>query len=64
METFELAEAAQHTRSDHPPAMCFLDISGYTRLTGVVAAGLPPAPTSRTGPPEPADRPGILRARR
>jgi adenylate cyclase len=28
-----LAEAGLHTRSDHPPAMCFLDISGYTRLT-------------------------------
>ncbi len=28
-----LAEAGLHTRSEHPPAMCFLDISGYTRLT-------------------------------
>ena len=28
-----LADAGLHTRSDHPPAMCFLDISGYTRLT-------------------------------
>jgi DNA-binding transcriptional MerR regulator len=28
-----LAEAGLHTRVDHPPAMCFLDISGYTRLT-------------------------------
>jgi adenylate cyclase len=28
-----LAEAGLHSRLDHPPAMCFLDISGYTRLT-------------------------------
>jgi adenylate cyclase len=28
-----LADAGLHTRLDHPPAMCFLDISGYTRLT-------------------------------
>jgi adenylate cyclase len=28
-----LAAAGLHTRSDHPPAMCFLDITGYTRLT-------------------------------
>jgi adenylate cyclase len=28
-----LADAGLHTRADHPPAMCFLDISGYTRLT-------------------------------
>jgi adenylate cyclase len=28
-----LAAAGLHTRVDHPPAMCFLDISGYTRLT-------------------------------
>jgi adenylate cyclase len=28
-----LAEAGLHTRLDHPPAMCFLDITGYTRLT-------------------------------
>jgi adenylate cyclase len=28
-----LADAGLHTRSEHPPAMCFLDISGYTRLT-------------------------------
>ena len=26
-----LADAGLHTRSEHPPAMCFLDISGYTR---------------------------------
>jgi class 3 adenylate cyclase len=28
-----LAGVGLHTRSDHPPAMCFLDIAGYTRLT-------------------------------
>ena len=28
-----LARAGLHHRVDHPPAMCFLDISGYTRLT-------------------------------
>ena len=28
-----LAQPALHTRLEHPPAMCFLDISGYTRLT-------------------------------
>jgi adenylate cyclase len=28
-----LAAAGLHTRLDHPPAMCFLDITGYTRLT-------------------------------
>jgi adenylate cyclase len=28
-----LAAAGLHTRTDRPPAMCFLDISGYTRLT-------------------------------
>jgi adenylate cyclase len=28
-----LAEAGLHSRLDHPPAMCFLDITGYTRLT-------------------------------
>lgn len=28
-----LARAGLHTRVAHPPAMCFLDISGYTRLT-------------------------------
>ena len=28
-----LAEAGLHSRLDHPPAMCFLDIAGYTRLT-------------------------------
>jgi adenylate cyclase len=28
-----LSDAGLHTRVDHPPAMCFLDISGYTRLT-------------------------------
>ena len=28
-----LAEAGLHSRLEHPPAMCFLDISGYTRLT-------------------------------
>ena len=28
-----LAAAGLHTRVDHPPAMCFLDITGYTRLT-------------------------------
>ncbi len=36
-----LAAAGLHTRVDHPPAMCFLDITGYTRLTqeqGDVAA--------------------------
>ena len=28
-----LAEAGLHSRLEHPPAMCFLDITGYTRLT-------------------------------
>lgn len=28
-----LAEAGLHSRLDHPPATCFLDISGFTRLT-------------------------------
>ncbi len=28
-----LAGAGVHSRLDHPPAMCFLDITGYTRLT-------------------------------
>jgi DNA-binding transcriptional MerR regulator len=28
-----LAEAGLHIRLEHPPAMCFLDITGYTRLT-------------------------------
>jgi adenylate cyclase len=28
-----LAAAGLHIRLDHPPAMCFLDITGYTRLT-------------------------------
>jgi adenylate cyclase len=28
-----LAAAGLHTRLEHPPAMCFLDITGYTRLT-------------------------------
>lgn len=29
----QLTEAGLHSRLVHPPAMCFLDISGYTRLT-------------------------------
>jgi len=29
----QLAAAGLHTRLEHPPAMCFLDITGYTRLT-------------------------------
>jgi adenylate cyclase len=29
----QLAAAGLHRRLEHPPAMCFLDISGYTRLT-------------------------------
>jgi len=35
IEGFEmmLAAAGLHSRLMHPPAMCFLDISGYTRLT-------------------------------
>jgi adenylate cyclase len=35
MESLEmtLARAGLHTRLEHPPAMCFLDITGYTRLT-------------------------------
>jgi adenylate cyclase len=36
-----LAMAGLHSRLEHPPAMCFLDITGYTRLTqeqGDVAA--------------------------
>jgi class 3 adenylate cyclase/DNA-binding transcriptional MerR regulator len=32
METM-LAAAGLHTRLERPPAMCFLDITGYTRLT-------------------------------
>jgi adenylate cyclase len=28
-----LAAAGLHSRLDHPPAMCFLDITGYTKLT-------------------------------
>jgi adenylate cyclase len=28
-----LADAGLHTRLERPPAMCFLDITGYTRLT-------------------------------
>jgi adenylate cyclase len=28
-----LADAGLHTRLDRPPAMCFLDITGYTRIT-------------------------------
>ena len=28
-----LARAGLHDRLEHPPAMCFLDITGYTRLT-------------------------------
>jgi class 3 adenylate cyclase len=28
-----LAQAGLHSRLEHPPAMCFLDITGYTRLT-------------------------------
>ena len=30
---FSLAAAGLHSRLEHPPAMCFLDITGYTRLT-------------------------------
>jgi adenylate cyclase len=35
IEGFEtmLANAGLHSRLEHPPAMCFLDISGYTSLT-------------------------------
>jgi len=45
IEGFEmmLAGAGLHSRLAHPPAMCFLDISGYTRLTqehGDAAAAL------------------------
>ncbi|MFL5769143.1 MAG: adenylate/guanylate cyclase domain-containing protein [Chloroflexota bacterium] len=29
----QLAAAGLHSRLQHPPAMCFLDITGYTRLT-------------------------------
>jgi adenylate cyclase len=29
----QLASLGLHTRLEHPPAMCFLDITGYTRLT-------------------------------
>ncbi len=29
----QLAAAGLHIRLEHPPAMCFLDITGYTRLT-------------------------------
>jgi adenylate cyclase len=30
---FSLAAAGLHSRLDHPPAMCFVDMTGYTRLT-------------------------------
>ena len=30
---FQFAAAGLHSRLEHPPAMCFLDITGYTRLT-------------------------------
>ncbi|HEY7704459.1 MAG TPA: adenylate/guanylate cyclase domain-containing protein [Acidimicrobiia bacterium] len=35
VEGFEMAmiQAGLHSRLDRPPAMCFLDITGYTRLT-------------------------------
>ncbi len=35
IEAFEglLAQAGLHSRLERPPAMCFLDITGYTRLT-------------------------------
>jgi adenylate cyclase len=35
IQTFEaaLAEAGLHSRLERPPAVCFLDITGYTRLT-------------------------------
>ncbi len=40
----QLAAAGLHSRLEHPPAMCFLDITGYTRLTqergDTAAAGL------------------------
>jgi len=29
----QLAAAGLHSRLEHPPAMCFLDVTGYTRLT-------------------------------
>src|SRR5262245_23458042 len=29
----QLAAAGVHSRLEHPPAMCFFDITGYTRLT-------------------------------
>ena len=29
----QLAEAGLHSRLERPPAMCFLDLTGYTRLT-------------------------------
>ena len=29
----QLASLGLHSRLEHPPAMCFLDITGYTRLT-------------------------------
>jgi adenylate cyclase len=35
IEAFEvlMAKAGIHSRLEHPPAICFLDITGYTRLT-------------------------------
>jgi class 3 adenylate cyclase/DNA-binding transcriptional MerR regulator len=40
----QLAAAGLHSRLEHPPAMCFLDMTGYTRLTqergDTAAAGL------------------------
>ncbi|WP_324145322.1 hypothetical protein [Intrasporangium sp.] len=47
-----LAKAGIHSRLERPPAICFLDITGYPRLTqergdeaaaDLALAGLPPA---------------------
>ena len=47
-----LAAAGLHSRLEHPPAMCFLDITGYTRLTqerGDTAAAGPGGPARAAG---------------
>jgi DNA-binding transcriptional MerR regulator len=42
-----LERAGLHSRLERPPAMCFLDITGYTRLTE--ERGIRPPPTWRRG---------------
>ena len=64
-----LAEAGLHSRLEHPPAMCFLDISGYTRLTqehgdAAAARARGAAGAGRPARIDPARRPGGQVARR